>query len=271
MPPEGDDKKDKLPPDSEEEEEDGDEEEDEEEEEDEALAKAEADRLAAEKEATKAALRAEVKAEMEGGTQAAAEASAAEARQTRLQGSYGRTIATVRDSIKAHEVEVEGTEGKVKLKLGSLLSDDQVNKLVTEHVDKYNEDVLEVQGIQLANDLAAEAKKSLPKEVYDEFVKKVGGKEMSVWLKEYGERYAEHSEWAKTTKAAHDLEKTAQYGRGMRVGRGLDPEQPSTQGADGKSAKKTFKQLEAGYGAGNLTAAEDAEYNRLLAERQKSA
>ena len=128
MPPEGDDKKDKLPPDDDDE---GEGEGEGEGEPDEALAKAEAERVAAEKEATKAALRAEVKAEMEAETQAAAEASAAEARQTRLQGSYGRTIATVRDSIKAHEVEVDGAEGKVKLKLGSLLSDDQVNKLVT--------------------------------------------------------------------------------------------------------------------------------------------
>lgn len=107
-------------------------------------------------------------------------------------------------------------------------------------------------------------------EVVAELAKK-GTPNFVEWLKGHNEAAAAGTSYVKKLLVAHEADKVAEYGKGWDEGQAAPlGTGPSQSNSTVSSRRKTFEQLEAGYGDGSNTKAQDDDYLRLKDERQKA-
>ena len=124
----------------------------------------------------------------------------------------------------------------------------------------------------------------LPEAEHDGFTAAVNGKQLPDWLDAYAERKALATDAFKSITTVDDLEKVAspklkadiarrdaaKYEEGRKKGR-KDPSGEPDIGASKAGASTKWDDLRAGYGAGTLTDAQESEYLRQRAEREKAS
>jgi hypothetical protein len=228
------------------------------------LTRAEREAEEAAKAAEREALRAEVRREIEREAQERERKAQEQAERARLERLYPTTVKTIRDGLRALSPMVAGEDGVPRP-----LTDEEIEATVLKHVADLNSRVFDSVAIQVFGTLPAAAQDLLPADASAKLIEEGDQKPIGDWLKLFGEHYAEHSEWAKAKAKEHEAAVKAAEARGQRIGRGLPPDQPSQADGRQRAPAKTWAQLQAGYGAGTLTDAEEARYLEMLAEREK--
>lgn len=231
------------------------------------VAAADADAHEAQLEAERVRIRQEERQRIEDENNERVEAAQRQQRTEQLKGSYSTTIASIGNALKNHTITINGPDGQLQVKLGDVLTDEALGQLVYSHLGTYNQTVRQAEAFEVFSDLGKGAGAALPKEDLDTFAKNYAGKPVGDWLKGFGEAYAKHSQWGKEAEADKTAAVKAAEARGVRRGKGMPPEQPTQQGTGGQAPRRTFAQLEAGYGAGTLNDAEEAEYTKQARER----